>query len=93
MCTDASGTFVGSSLLYATARDGTRVPVSLVHRKGYLQQSLDGSGAQSAQPDGWDPAAHLEDVPLRCEVTLEGRSMTAAGRGCSARHRRRPPPR
>ena len=33
------------------------VAVTLVYRKGYFRQHLDGSGSQSEQPQEWNPAA------------------------------------
>ena len=52
------------------------VAVTLLYRKGYFRQQLDGAGNQSEQPVRWDPAQMLEEMPGRTQVTVEGRPVS-----------------
>ena len=51
------------------------VAVTLVHRKGYFNQTLDSSGWQREAPMGWPVEERLEEMPQRAAVTLEGRTV------------------
>ena len=51
------------------------VAVSLVYRRGYFRQHLDGNGQQSEQPQPWDPERMLEAVDARATVEIEGRQV------------------
>jgi len=51
------------------------VAVSLVYRRGYFRQHLDGNGQQSEQPQPWDPERMLEPVDARATVEIEGRQV------------------
>ena len=56
-----------------------RLPVvaaTLVHRKGYFRQHLDGDGKQTESPDEWSPEDRLEALEPRVLVTIEGRPVT-----------------
>jgi starch phosphorylase len=52
------------------------VAVSLVYRRGYFRQYLDGNGQQSEQAQPWDPESTLEAVDARAVVEIEGRQVT-----------------
>jgi starch phosphorylase len=55
-----------------------RLPVvaaTLVHRKGYFRQHLDGDGKQTESPDEWSPEDRLEALEPRVLVTIEGRPV------------------
>lgn len=51
------------------------VAVSLVHRRGYFRQSLDADGSQREAPVDWDVTQMLEELPIRCTVSIEGREV------------------
>jgi starch phosphorylase len=51
------------------------VAVTLVHRKGYFCQHLDACGNQSESPAAWSPESHLEPMPQRVAVPIEGRAV------------------
>jgi starch phosphorylase len=51
------------------------VAVSLLHRKGYFHQRLDGSGRQSEEPVEWVVEDFLQAMKPRIVVSLEGRDV------------------
>ena len=51
------------------------IAVSLVYRRGYFRQHLDGNGQQTEQPQPWDPDHTLEGVDARATVEIEGRQV------------------
>lgn len=51
------------------------VAVSLVYRRGYFRQHLDGNGQQSEQAQPWDPDHTLEAVDARAKIEIEGRQV------------------
>jgi starch phosphorylase len=51
------------------------VAVTLLHRKGYFRQRLDGTGRQHEEPTEWDVATALEPVSARVWVTISGRPV------------------
>jgi len=51
------------------------VAVSLVYRRGYFRQLLDGNGQQTEQPQAGDPDRMLEAVEARATVEIEGRQV------------------
>ena len=51
------------------------VAVTLLHRKGYFRQRLDGAGRQREEPTEWNVAASLEPVTPRVTLGIEGRSV------------------
>jgi len=51
------------------------VALSLVYRRGYFRQHLDGNGQQTEQPQPWDPDRRLEAVEARATVEIEGRQV------------------
>ena len=52
------------------------VAVSLVYRRGYFRQYLDGNGQQTEQPQPWEPERVLEAVEARATVEIEGRQVS-----------------
>ncbi|PVX26842.1 MAG: alpha-glucan family phosphorylase, partial [Candidatus Bathyarchaeum sp.] len=52
------------------------VAVTLVSRKGYLKQKLNGSGEQSELPDDWDPTQVTELASKTIEIKIENRPVT-----------------
>jgi starch phosphorylase len=51
------------------------IGVTLLHRKGYLEQSLDAQGSQREAPVHWDPSTLLKLLPARVQVRLDGRPV------------------
>jgi starch phosphorylase len=51
------------------------VAVTLLHRKGYFRQRLDGGGRQIEGPSDWDVARTLEPLPARVTVSIDDRSV------------------
>jgi starch phosphorylase len=55
-----------------------RIPmmgVTLVHRKGYFDQTLDSSGNQTEGPSPWSPESRARELRARVTVSIEGRSV------------------
>jgi starch phosphorylase len=46
-----------------------------LHRKGYFRQHLDAHGVQTETAVEWDPARHLEALPIQVKVPIEGRTV------------------
>jgi starch phosphorylase len=51
------------------------IGVTLLHRKGYFDQRLDAYGNQLETPSKWSPETHLELLPARVTITIEGRDV------------------
>src|SRR5436190_22447397 len=51
------------------------VAVTLLHRKGYFRQRLSTDGRQSEESQYWRPEDVLEEMPVRGEVSIEGRRV------------------
>src|SRR5689334_1776768 len=69
------GVLAGDTLRSAADLGVPVVAVTLLYRKGYFRQQLDGAGNQSEQPVYWNPAAMLEEMAGRAQVTVEGRPV------------------
>jgi starch phosphorylase len=52
------------------------VAFSLVHRKGYFKQNLDGNGKQSEDVQPWNPADFCTEEKARVTVSIEDRVVT-----------------
>ncbi|MDA8078124.1 MAG: alpha-glucan family phosphorylase [Nitrospiraceae bacterium] len=51
------------------------VAVTLMARKGYFTQDIDGTGRQVEQPSRWDPADYMQLLPWKVTVLIEGREV------------------
>jgi starch phosphorylase len=69
------GVLAGDMLRSAADLEIALVAVSLVHRKGYFDQRLDSHGNQLESPAKWSPENHLQSVPERVSVSIEGRDV------------------
>ncbi len=69
------GVLAGDTLRSAADLELPVVGVTLLYRKGYFRQHLDGSGEQTEAPVQWDPANVLEQVDARVSVEIEGRTV------------------
>jgi glucan phosphorylase len=66
------------------------VGVTLLHRKGYFHQELDGEGRQSERAEEWQPETVLEPVEATLPFQLNGQRMDNPGVAILARGRYRP---
>ncbi len=69
------GMLAGDTLRAAADLGIAMVGVTLLHRKGYFHQQLDSRGNQTEKPSEWSPEKHLEQMPARVILTLEGRKV------------------
>lgn len=69
------GVLAGDMLRSAADIGIPMVGVTLVHRKGYFHQQLDGKGRQSEQPEEWHPEAMLEPVEPIVPLNLNGQRV------------------
>lgn len=51
------------------------VAVTLISRKGYFRQELDGRGRQTERPAEWDPSKLMTPAPETVTVRIEGRDV------------------
>ena len=70
------GVLAGDTLRSAADLGIPLVAFSLLHRKGYFQQRLDGSGAQSEEVQLWDPSEFCTEETARVTVSVEDRIVT-----------------
>ncbi|UCF19885.1 MAG: alpha-glucan family phosphorylase [Gemmatimonadota bacterium] len=69
------GVLAGDILRSGADMEVPMVGVTLLHRKGYFQQELDGEGWQMETPDEWKPEKRLEALPVSVSVEIEGRPV------------------
>ena len=69
------GVLAGDMLRAAADLRLPMVGVSLIHRKGYLDQDLDAAGNQTERPAPWIPDAWTTELPARVSVRLEDREI------------------
>ncbi len=69
------GMLAGDTLSAAADLGVPVVGITLLHRKGYFRQHLDGEGNQTEIPAIWSPESLLELMPDRVSVTIEGRPV------------------
>ncbi len=69
------GVLAGDTLRAAADLGVPMVAVTLLYRKGYFRQRLDGDGQQKEQPSRWRPEAFLQPLEPRVAVTMEGRQV------------------
>lgn len=69
------GILAGDTLRAAADLQVPVVAVTLLHRQGYFCQRLDGRGNQTESPVAWNISDHLETLPQRVTIRLEGRKV------------------
>lgn len=69
------GVLAGDTLRSAADVGVPMVGVTLLHRKGYFRQRLEGSGRQIEEVDPWDVHQFLTEQPARVSITIEGRTL------------------
>ena len=69
------GVLAGDTIRSAADLNIPLVAVTLLYRKGYFDQRLDGSGWQHEEPVAWVVEDFLHELPARTAVTIEGRTV------------------
>jgi starch phosphorylase len=67
------GVLAGDTLKSAADLALPMVAVSLLYRKGYFRQVINAEGWQQEEPVEWNPAEHMQLLPQKAKVTIEGR--------------------
>ncbi len=70
------GVLAGDTIRSAADLKLPMLAVSLLHRKGYVNQQLDAQGHQHEKDTSWDVNTVLEELPPRVTVTIEGRNVS-----------------
>lgn len=69
------GILAGDTIRSAADMKVPLVAVSLLSRKGYFRQKLTPDGYQTESPVIWNLEDHLEEMPQRATVSIEGRDV------------------
>ncbi len=70
------GMLAGDTLRSAADTGAPMVAISLVHRRGYFEQHLDGSGQQTESDVKWSPETTLPVAGQTVTITMQGREIT-----------------
>jgi starch phosphorylase len=70
------GVLAGDTLRSAADLGVPLVAFTLLHRKGYFQQHLDGTGVQTEEVQPWNPSDFCTEEPARITVSVEDRIVT-----------------
>ncbi|GAC1657801.1 MAG: alpha-glucan family phosphorylase [Gemmatimonadaceae bacterium] len=69
------GVLAGDTLRSAADLGVDLVAVTLLYRKGYFRQTIDGAGNQHESPVDWRPEEHMEPLDVRVSIDIEGREV------------------
>ncbi|HCC50588.1 MAG: alpha-glucan phosphorylase [Candidatus Jacksonbacteria bacterium RIFOXYC2_FULL_44_29] len=69
------GVLSGDMLRSSADMELPMIGLTLLYKKGYFKQTLDGSGNQIEAEMVWNPADYLELLPTRVSVTVESRPV------------------
>ncbi|MGD2117673.1 MAG: alpha-glucan family phosphorylase [Chromatiales bacterium] len=69
------GMLAGDTVRAAADMGVPLVAVSLLYRNGYFRQQLDASGWQAEASQTWQVEDHVEQLPGRCKVEIDGRTV------------------
>lgn len=69
------GVLAGDTIRSAADAGVPMVAVTLLYRKGYFVQHLDGRGNQTEEPASWTAEDFLQEAPARVAVHIEGRPV------------------
>lgn len=69
------GVLAGDTVRSAADLDVPLVAVTLLYRKGYFYQRLNGDGSQHEEPVEWVVGDFLTEMPARVSVVIEGRTV------------------
>ncbi len=72
------GVLAGDTLRSAADLEIPLVGVTLAHRKGYFQQTLDPEGRQREEPEDWQIGDFAELLEARAEIEIEGQPLRIA---------------
>ncbi|MEX2598230.1 MAG: alpha-glucan family phosphorylase, partial [Dehalococcoidia bacterium] len=72
------GVLAGDTLRAAADAGVPMIGVTLLHRKGYFVQEVDGNGWQREEPVSWDPASFMQMMQPRAAIEIEGRRVLVA---------------
>lgn len=70
------GMLAGDTLRSAADMGLSMVAISLLHRRGYFEQHLDGSGRQTESDVKWSPETTLPEAGQTVTIPLQGREIT-----------------
>jgi len=70
------GMLAGDSVRSAADLGLPMVAVSLLHRKGYFKQKLDGEGRQTELPCTWNVKDYLAELEPKVQVNIAGRPIS-----------------
>ena len=69
------GVLAGDTIRSAADLKVPLVGVTLLHRKGYFQQTIDSAGQQHEAAAEWSVKSFLKEMPYRVQVEIEGRQV------------------
>jgi starch phosphorylase len=69
------GVLAGDTIRSAADLKIPMVAITLLYRKGYFRQRLDGEGFQYEEPAEWPVEDYLQEMPERTSVAIEGRDV------------------
>lgn len=69
------GILAGDTLRSAADMGIAMIAVTLLPRRGYFHQRIDGTGWQTEEPVSWSVDDYLEELPQRVSVEIEGRQV------------------
>jgi starch phosphorylase len=70
------GVLAGDTIRSAADLKLPMIAVSLMSKHGYFTQDFDSSGRQIEYPVLWDPAQHMQLLPHRAVIQIEGRDVS-----------------
>ncbi len=73
------GVLAGDTLRSAADLQIPLIGITLVSRRGYFRQEIDGEGRQIEHPAPWDPARHAEPLEAKVVVMISGRKVWVGG--------------
>ncbi|MBI4824444.1 MAG: alpha-glucan family phosphorylase [Nitrospirae bacterium] len=69
------GVLAGDTLRSASDMKLPMIAVTLLSRKGYFEQDIDSTGAQTEHPAEWEPKKFMSLLPEKVFLRLEGREV------------------
>lgn len=69
------GVLAGDTLRAAADMSVPMIAVTLLHRRGYLSQTIDQDGWQHESPVDWNVEDYCRELPERVEISVDGRNV------------------
>ncbi len=69
------GVLAGDTLRSAADLELDVIGITLIYRKGYFKQKIDSQGNQYEEDVIWKPEDHLERLPVKITLKIEGRNV------------------